>query len=635
MGKPAIYDLWSWDVPSHVPPGQPVRYWPQALLTGALVAASAYPAALWLGWQVPSSQSLMSFGNALKGSSAALMNIATATMCLREPASAFWELASEQATTATLVRVGLAAGLAGWLSAWATRRGLIPRANQWHVSGVQLLEGKEAVAEARRRSLSRTELRSETHALSIHPEWMRAKKDWAQHMLIWGGTGQGKSVVLKHILAQVIGKNKKAFIYDIKGDFTAIFRRPVIVCPFDKRSYVWDVGQDVATQTQAAAFAQSIIPVESGAGAFWATAAQTLLEGCVRELQATRQRDWGWADLAALLARPAKPMFEAMSVYFPRAAMLIASEDSNTTGSVLACLANGTAVIDRLATAWPKREPKRSFSMVAWIQDEYKGRKQLIVQSGPDPLLARAYISAMINSVVPEILALKDDERGRHLGFYFDELTTAGKLNIEPLIAVGRSKGVSLVACVQDLSQIQEVYGDKAAQAFESMIGTVVCCKTAGATAVELAGKMGKRTVAWRTHDKNATLHEESRAVVSSGRLTDDLGPRKGKQYGPEGWGIRAIVQTTGDLLLLNWPGVSYPVVREGQERAAWTEEGAQPVQKMPIPTADASSTAELHRVLKMSADEAAAELTKRGGVPAKLRAVSDAELEAIFRRGA
>lgn len=635
MGKPAIYDLWSWDVPSHVPPGQPVRYWPQALLTGALVAASAYPAALWLGWQVPSSQSLMSFGNALKGSSAALMNIATATMCLREPASAFWELASEQATTATLVRVGLAAGLAGWLSAWATRRGLIPRANQWHVSGVQLLEGKEAVAEARRRSLSRTELRSETHAVSIHPEWMRAKKDWAQHMLIWGGTGQGKSVVLKHILAQVIGKNKKAFIYDIKGDFTAIFRRPVIVCPFDKRSYVWDVGQDVATQTQAAAFAQSIIPVESGAGAFWATAAQTLLEGCVRELQATRQRDWGWADLAALLARPAKPMFEAMSVYFPRAAMLIASEDSNTTGSVLACLANGTAVIDRLATAWPKREPKRSFSMVAWIQDEYKGRKQLIVQSGPDPLLARAYISAMINSVVPEILALKDDERGRHLGFYFDELTTAGKLNIEPLIAVGRSKGVSLVACVQDLSQIQEVYGDKAAQAFESMIGTVVCCKTAGATAVELAGKMGKRTVAWRTHDKNATLHEESRAVVSSGRLTDDLGPRKGKQYGPEGWGIRAIVQTTGDLLLLNWPGVSYPVVREGQERAAWTEEGAQPVQKMPIPTADASSTAELHRVLKMSADEAAAELTKRGGVPAKLRAVSDAELEAIFRRGA
>lgn len=101
------------------------------------------------------------------------------------------------------------------------------------------------------------------------------------------------------------------------------------------------------------------------------------------------------------------------------------------------------------------------------------------------------------------------------------------------------------------------------------------------------------------------------------------------------GWGIRAIVQTTGDLLLLNWPGVSYPVVREGQKRAAWTEEGAQPVQKMPIPNADASSTAELHRVLKMSADEAAAELTKRGGVPAKLRAVSDAELEAIFRRGA
>jgi len=326
-------------------------------------------------------------------------------------------------------------------------------------------------------------------------------------------------------------------------------------------------------------------------------------------------------------------MFEAMSVYFPRAAMLIASEDSNTTGSVLACLANGTAVIDRLATAWPRRDPKRSFSMVAWIQDGYKGRKQLIVQSGPDPLLARAYISAMVNIAVPEILALKDDERGRHLGFYFDELTTAGKLNIEPLIAVGRSKGVSLVACVQDLSQIQDVYGDKAAQAFESMIGTVVCCKTAGATAIELAGKMGKRTVAWRTHDKNATLHEESRAVVSPGRLIDDLGPRKGKQYGPEGWGIRAIVQTTGDLLLLDWPGVSYPKVREGQKRAKWTKQGARPVEQKPMPPCDAQSAAEVQRVLKMTADQAAAELQKRGATPPKLRAVSDDELEAIFRK--
>lgn len=633
MGKPSVYDCWSWTVPSSIEPSRAVRRWPQALLSGACVAGLVYPAALWLGWQIPSSHSLMNYGQALTGSLAALGNLATGTISFREPAAAFWEVAKEQATFGTLARVSVAAGLAGWASIWATRRGLLPRANQWHVSGVQLLEGKEAVAEARRRSLSPKESRSETHAVSIHPEWMRSKKDWAQHMFIWGGTGQGKSVILKHILAQVIGKNKKAFIYDIKGDFTAIFRRPVIVCPFDRRSYVWDVGQDVATQTQASAFAQSIIPPESGAGAFWATAAQTLLEGCVRELQATRQRDWGWADLAALLARPAKSMFEAMSVYFPRAAMLIASEDSNTTGSVLACLANGTAVIDRLATAWPRRDPKRSFSMVAWIQDGYKGRKQLIVQSGPDPLLARAYISAMVNIAVPEILALKDDERGRHLGFYFDELTTAGKLNIEPLIAVGRSKGVSLVACVQDLSQIQDVYGDKAAQAFESMIGTVVCCKTAGATAIELAGKMGKRTVAWRTHDKNATLHEESRAVVSPGRLIDDLGPRKGKQYGPEGWGIRAIVQTTGDLLLLDWPGVSYPKVREGQKRAKWTKQGARPVEQKPMPPSDAQSAAEVQRVLKMTADQAAAELQKRGATPPKLRAVSEDELEAIFRK--
>lgn len=140
----SIYDCWSWQVPSHVAPSTDVRYWPQALLSGACVAALTYPAVLWLGWQIPSAHSLMNFGQALTGSAAALGNLATATMSLREPAAAWWDLAREQATAGTLARVGIAAGVACSASAWVTRRGLIPRSNTWHVSGAQLLQGKEA-----------------------------------------------------------------------------------------------------------------------------------------------------------------------------------------------------------------------------------------------------------------------------------------------------------------------------------------------------------------------------------------------------------------------------------------------------------------------------------------------------------
>ena len=631
-----VYNCWSWTVPSSIEPSREVRRWPQAILSGSVVAAIAYPAALWLGWQVPSAHSLMNYAEALTGSSAALVNLATATISMREPALVFWEMAQEQATFGTLARVAIAAVVAVWASTWVTRRGLIPRSNTWHQGGAQLLQGKEALAEARRRSLTKKEQADELHALSLHPAWVVAKKLLARHMFIYGGSGSGKSVVLKYMLEQVVRLNKKAFIYDIKGDFASIFARPVIVCPFDKRSWIWDVGRDVATVTQASAFAQSIIPSEEGAGAFWSAAAQSILEGCVRELQATKKTDWGWPELAELVARPADAMFKALSVHYPRAATLIANPDSNTTSSVMACVANGTAIIERLALAWPERIPGRMFSMLDWIKDDYTGRKQVIVQSGPDEVLARSYISAMINVAVPEIIgpSLPDDESGRFLGFFFDELTSAGKLNIEPLLALGRSKGVVAAMAVQDWSQVEKVYGDKTAQAFSGLVGThIVCMVQAGETRDRISRNLGKRTVAWRTHDDNATVHEESKAIVGPGRLTDDLGYRKGKAFGPERWGIRAIVQTSDDLLLLDWPGVSYPKVRKGQRRARWTKQGAQPVEQKPMPESNGESAAEVHRVLKMTADQAAAELEKRGVAPPKLRAVSNDELEAIFRK--
>lgn len=161
----------------------------------------------------------------------------------------------------------------------------------------------------------------------------------------------------------------------------------------------------------------------------------------------------------------------------------------------------------------------------------------------------------------------------------------------------------------------------------------LICQLQIGETREKISRNLGKRTVAWRTHDDKATVHEESKSVVPPGRLTDDLGFRRGRAYGPERWGIRAIVQTTGDPLLLDWPGVSYPKVREGQKRARWTKQGARPVEQKPMPPCDAQSAAEVERVLKMTADQAAAELQKRGATPPKLRAVSDDELEAIFRK--
>jgi hypothetical protein len=104
------------------------------------------------------------------------------------------------------------------------------------------------------------------------------------------------------------------------------------------------------------------------------------------------------------------------------------------------------------------------------------------------------------------------------------------------------------------------------------MVGThIVCQVQAGETREDVARLLGKNKIAWRNHGDNTHVHEESRGVVSASELTDKLGFRKGKEMGPMGWGIRAIVFTSGDPLLLSWPGTVLEKKREPQVAAGWT----------------------------------------------------------------
>jgi len=113
--------------------------------------------------------------------------------------------------------------------------------------------------------------------------------------------------------------------------------------------------------------------------------------------------------------------------------------------------------------------------------------------------------------------------------------------------------------------------------------------------------------------------------LVSSGELTDRLGFRKGKRYGPEGWGIEAIVQMGGDVLLLTWPGKNHPMVRDGQVAAAWTTKPAGPVAETEGPPR-ASSPAH---------GDAPAFPTTAEGIDAVQRVLTmtPEEIDALFKR--
>ncbi|PJL52211.1 hypothetical protein B9Y60_10635 [Stenotrophomonas maltophilia] len=569
-----IYDA-IFTVPANIAHSMPVRYWGDASIVGVITPCITYPAILAALWAIPG-QGLIPYARTVKETMKGFFYLISAGSSFAETVKPFIEDFQLGNTWGMGLRIGVAVLATGFLTFKVTAAALKPRSNVTHVSGNRLVEGEEALQEAKHRGLSRKDAKKDPYALYLHPALLLPKKFWSRHMLIYGSVGSGKSVILKFILKQFMEKDAKCFIYDVKGDFTSIFRKPIIVSPFDKRSYVWDVACDVRTLAQANEFALSMIPEPTDKGTpYWTNAPREILVGCLIELQLTKPRKWSWNDLSQMLLRNANEFKESLEKYYPQAVAYVdGGPDNQTVGSVISSLMSDTKLIHDLARAWPQRKEKRRFSITEWVKDDYTGRKQVIVQGGPMLKLTKAYISALINVAIPEIIspALPDNEEGRMLGFVIDEMSSIN-IQFAPLVDKGRSKGVVCIFAVQDLvNQLAPIYGKEATAALGSMVGSHLICQTQmGSTRNELAQMIGKNKVSWFSHGtKESASHEEGKSIISPGQLTDELGFRKGKKFGPLRWGIRAMFQNEGNVLMLDWPGENHAKVRNGQEQAGW-----------------------------------------------------------------
>lgn len=479
-------------------------------------------------------------------------------------------------------RVALLVSSAVLLGGWAFVAALRPQVRLKHIAGPRLLDGKEALDEAH--YVARKE-RGEDKAgfLRLHPALDLPKTRWTRHVLVYGSVGSGKTVILIPIVEQAVAKKLKCFIYDVKGDFAARFPRAALVSPWHAESRVWDIGADVRTPSQAATLAQAFIPEGDGSNRYFSIAAQQLMIGALRALQNERGAAWGWKDLAERLAADRAAFAETLVEHYPKAAPLIAAEDSTATASVLSTLSAYTRAIDDLAAAWGNNdEGRKTVSLRRWVRDGYSGRKHIIVQAGPDAALTSSYIGAMVRLLETYIISpeLPDDEQGRTLMFFLDELPSL-RVDVSALVDKGRSKGVCVVAGLQSLAQLRDSIGPNKAQALSSMVGThVVCRMQMGEDRDQVAGLFGRERLALTAVSQGSggvgpsgsvAVHEETRAVVDPSVLSTDLGAvKKRRKDWPHGYAIRALVSLGGDALMLDFPGIARaPVVPF--KPAAWT----------------------------------------------------------------
>jgi hypothetical protein len=273
-----------------------------------------------------------------------------------------------------------------------------------------------------------------------------------------------------------------------------------------------------------------------------------------------------------------------LAEHYPKAAPLLGADDSSATASVLATLAAHTKAIDDLAAAWGSNDEKRkSVSLRQWARDDFKGRRQIVVQAGPDASLTSAYIGGMVRLLETYIISptLPDDEQGRTLLFLLDELPSL-RVDVSALVDKGRSKGVVMIMGLQSLTLLRDAIGPNKATALSSMVGThVVCRLQMGEDRDQVAGLFGRERLALTAVSQgtggsgpsgSVVAHEETRAVVDPSMLSSELGVvRKKRKDWPHGYGIRALVSLGGDALMLDFPGIDRaPVITF--KSAAWTQ---------------------------------------------------------------
>ena len=407
---------------------------------------------------------------------------------------------------------------------------------------------------------------------------------WSQHVLAVGGVGAGKSTFIRPLLQRIVQSGDRLLCFDPKGEFTAGFKTPIIVAPWDARSYAWDIAADMRNHGDMERFAAAVI--KDSQDPMWSNAARGLLVGFLVYLQSARGTQWGWQDLADMLTLPEEDILPLMQRYYPEASRAVAAA-SVTTKGILINLDSFCRPIFHLARAWGQLPKERLISFVRWTKDSSITTRQIMLQgNGAYPELTRTYVEGIISVIAGIVNSVElDDDPARKIWILADEFAQMGKIPIRPLFEVGRSRGVRCVVACQDFAQLEEVHGKEGTRALVSMCGTLMVGRIGpGETAETLSKNLGTREVersnVSSSYDGKAgsssltttlTYSRDSLALYVPAELAARLGDK------PSMNGCVFAVAVQGKTYEILWPYFAMPKVRKAHMAAKWTL-GAYPI---------------------------------------------------------
>jgi hypothetical protein len=273
----------------------------------------------------------------------------------------------------------------------------------------------------------------------------------ANHLLIMGDSGTGKSTLIREILVQVQARGETAIVYDPAREYTPQFYTPargdIILNPLDERSPTWRPGDELQHTAEAHTLARSLFPDRPNEPPFFVDAPRRIFAHLLT-LHPTAE------ELAAWLRRP--ELIDQRVIDTACAAMIDRDAPAQR-GGVLASL---NMVADALMLVPSDRDTTHRWSATAWAATR---RGWLFFTSTPptrDALLP-------LTSLWLDTLVLRLMERSqagvRPVWFILDELASLQRLpQLHTAITENRKSHNPVVLGFQGRSQLETRYGHDA-----------------------------------------------------------------------------------------------------------------------------------------------------------------------------
>lgn len=301
------------------------------------------------------------------------------------------------------------------------------------------------------------------------------KDSEVQHLLLAGTTGSGKTVAIKELMDQVRAKGQRAIVYDIDGTFIPNYYREgkdILLNPLDTRMPSWNIWQECRDMADFDTAALSMMPEHlSGSDPFWIRSAHTIFACAAMELSKRNQMTTE-SLLTPMFADDLQKLSELVSG--TPAGSLVSDKIEKTALSIKATLSTYCKSLLYL----PKEKEENMFSVRNWIEKD-QGDSWLFISCNTQKIGAlKPLLSVWLDVAAKSVLSLTPSYE-RRLWFFLDELPSLHKLpSLTDALSRGRKYGACFVAALQDIHQLDTVYGRDEAKSLSSLFNTKLFYRT-------------------------------------------------------------------------------------------------------------------------------------------------------------